>query len=76
VTKTTIRLDFDTMLALRPMAETQGRSQSGLIRDVLIAYTGKAKRPRISGIGEFDGGRTDISERAEDLLRRAAKRGS
>jgi hypothetical protein len=76
MTKTTVYLDSDTVLALRQMAETQGRSQAELIRDALIAYTGKAKRPRIPGIGEFDSGRTDTSERAEDLLRRAAKRGT
>jgi predicted transcriptional regulator len=75
VTKTTVYLDSDTVLALRQMAETQGRSQAELIRAALSAYTGKAKRPRIPGIGEFDSGRTDTSERAEDLLRRAAKRG-
>jgi predicted transcriptional regulator len=75
VTKTTIYLDSDTMLALRQMAETQGRSQSELIRDALSAYTGKVKRPRIPGIREFDSGHTDTSERAEDILRCAAKRG-
>jgi hypothetical protein len=63
------------MLALRQMAASQGRSQSELIRDALRAYTGKAKRLRIPGIGEFDSGHTDTSERAEDLLRRADKRG-
>jgi hypothetical protein len=75
VTKTTVYLDSDTVLALRQMAETQGRSQAELIREAVATYTRKAKRPRIPGIGEFDSGHTDTSERAEQLLSGAAKRG-
>jgi predicted transcriptional regulator len=44
VTKITVFLDSDTVLALRQMAETQGRSQAELIRDALEAYTNGAKR--------------------------------
>ncbi len=76
VTKTTVYLDPDTVLALRQMAETQRRSQAELIRDALDAYTRKTKRPKIPGIGEFDSGHTDTSECAEQLLSSAAaKRG-
>ena len=39
------------MLALRQMAESQGRSQAELIRDALQAYARKARRPRLSGMG-------------------------
>jgi predicted transcriptional regulator len=75
VTKTTVYLDTDTVLALRQMAESQGRPQAELIRDALATYTRKAKRPKLPGVGEFDSGHTDTSERADELLRRAAKRG-
>jgi predicted transcriptional regulator len=75
LTKTTVYLDSDTVLALRRMSETQGRSQAELIREALEAFTHKANRPKIPGIGEFDSGHTDTSERAEQLLKRAAKRG-
>jgi hypothetical protein len=75
VTKTTVYLDTDTLLALRQMAETQGRSQAELIRDALEAYTRRIKRPKIPGIGEFNSGHTDTSGRAEEILGRAAKRG-
>lgn len=75
MTKTTVYLDTDTVLALRQMAETQGRSQAELIRDALDEYTRKIKRPKIPGIGEFNSGHTDTSERAEEILGRAAKRG-
>jgi hypothetical protein len=75
VTKTTVYLDSDTVLALRQMAATQGRSQADLIRAALEAYTRKIKRPKIPGIGEFHSGHTDTSEQAEEMLGRAAKRG-
>jgi predicted transcriptional regulator len=75
VTKTTVYLDSDVALILRQMAEAQKRSQAELIRDALHTYTRSAKQPKIPGIGEFDSGHTDTSERAEQILKRAAKRG-
>jgi hypothetical protein len=75
VTKTTVYLDTDTVLALRRMSESQGRSQAELIRDALQAYTAKAKRPLPPGMGKYDSGESDISERAEEILREAAKKG-
>lgn len=75
MTKTTVYLDPDVALTLRQMAEAQKRSQAELIRDALETYTRSAKQPRIPGIGEFDSGHTDTSERAEQILKRAAKRG-
>ena len=73
MTKTTVYLDADVALSLRRMAESQGRSQAELIRDALVKYTRKAKRPKIPGIGEFDSGHTDTSDRADEILKRAAK---
>jgi predicted transcriptional regulator len=75
VTKTTVYLDSNIALALRQMAEAQGRSQAELIRHALETYTSGAKKPKIPGIGEFDSGHADTSERAEQILKRAAKRG-
>ena len=75
MTKTTVYLDSEVALTLRRMAETQKRSQAELIRDALHTYTRSAKQPKIPGIGEFDSGHTDTSERAEQILKRAAKRG-
>lgn len=75
MTKTTVYLDSDIALTLRQMAEAQKRSQAELIRDALAAYTRNTKRSKIPGIGEFDSGHTDTSERAEQILKRAAKRG-
>ena len=73
--KTTVYLDTDVVLSLRRMAESEGRSQAELIRDALQSYTRKAKKPRLPGVGEFDSGHTDTSERADEILKRAAKRG-
>ena len=75
VTKTTIYLDSDTVLALRQMAEAQGRSQAELIRDALRGYTDGAKRPLPRGLGKYDSGETHGAERAKDFLRAAAKKG-
>lgn len=69
-------LESDTVLALRRMAETQGRSQAELVRDTLETLTRKSKRPKIPVIGEFNSGYTDTSERAEDLLNRDARQAS
>jgi len=52
MTKTTVYLDPDTVLALRQMAEIQGRSQAELIRDALHASTRKGKRPPHSGLSK------------------------
>jgi hypothetical protein len=57
------------------MAQIQGRSVEELVADVLREYMSKYQRPPIPGIGEFDSGETDISERAEEILTEAAKRG-
>jgi len=72
--KTTIYLDPEVALTLRQLAAVQGRSQAEIIRDAIQAYTSKtAARPRPKGIGAYQSGRTDVSERAEELMRRAAR---
>ena len=73
--KTTVYLESDIALALRRMAEAQGRSQAELIRDALQTYTERGKRPLPSGLGKYDSGETDVSDRAEEILAAAAKRG-
>jgi plasmid stability protein len=73
--KLTFDLDPDTALKLRAMAQAQGRSVEDLVAEVLSEHASKYKRPRIPGIGKYDSGETDISERAEEILTEAAKRG-
>jgi len=73
--KTTVYLDNDAALTLRQVAIQEGRSQAELIRDALAAYTARQRRPLIPGVGEFDSGETGVSERAEEILRRASANG-
>ena len=73
--KTTVYLDSDVALTLRQRAIQEGRSQAELIRDALAQYTLQQKRPAIPGVGEFRSGETDVSERAEEILREASTHG-
>jgi hypothetical protein len=70
-----LRQISDVVLALRQMADSEGRSQAELLREAVQAHVKKAKQPKLPGIGEFDSGHTHTSERADQLLTRAAKRG-
>jgi hypothetical protein len=72
--KTTVYLDDEVALTLRQLAASQGRSQAELIREALLRYTRENRRPLPPGIGKYRSGRTDISERAEEILKRAAVR--
>ena len=72
--KTTVYMDSEAAMALRQLAAIQGRPQAEIIRDAITAYTKSAGRPRPKGIGAYDSGRSDVSERAEELMRRAARR--
>lgn len=72
--KTTVYMDSEVALTLRQLAAVQRRSQAEIIRDAILAYTSKtAVRPRPKGVGAYQSGRSDISERAEELMRRAAR---
>jgi hypothetical protein len=74
MTKTTVYLNADTVLALRRMSKAQGRSQADLIRNALEAYTCDAERPLPRGMGRYDSGETNGAEGARDFLRSAAKK--
>jgi hypothetical protein len=71
--KTTVYLEPELALTLRQLAAAQGRSQAELIREAIASYAHKSARPEPKGIGAYRSGRSDVSERAEELLRRAAK---
>lgn len=73
--RTTVYLDSDVAVALRQISAAEGRPQAELIRDALAEWAQKRKKPRIPGVGEFDSGRSDTSQRAEALLRQAAGHG-
>jgi len=72
--KTTIYMDPEVALTLRQLAAVQGRSQAEIIREAILAYTGKSDgRPRPKGVGAYASGRSDVSARSEELMRRAAR---
>jgi hypothetical protein len=73
VTKTTVYLEEETLLTLRQMAAAQKRSQAEIIRAAVGQYARRMARPKLPGLGAFHSGRTDISEKAEVLLRKAAR---
>ena len=75
MTKTTVYLEPDVVMALRQMAAAEGRPQAELIRDALKEFTGRRKRVEIPGVGEFDSGRTGGSADSEALLRKASRAG-
>lgn len=71
--KTTVYLDQTVAIKLRQIAKTAGRSQAEVIREALETYTREAERPRPKGIGGYRSGRSDVSQNAEEILRRAAR---
>ena len=75
--RTTVYIDEDVALALRQRADIEKRSQAELIREALRRYVMNRRsgtRPAIAGIGSYRSGRTDVSERAEELLREATRK--
>ena len=75
--KTTVSLDEETVLAIRQLAETQSRSQSEIIREALRTFFKRVRseqsRPAIRGLGAYHSGRTDGSEKVDELLRKQAR---
>lgn len=73
MTKLTIYLDKATASALRRLAADRQSTQSQTVREMLADYLQRHARPAVKGIGAYNSGRSDVSERAEDLLREAAR---
>ena len=76
--RTTVYLDEEIALAIRQLAEREQRSQAEIIREALQRYLKHTRArggpPRPVGIGAWRSGRGDVSERAEELLRQAARK--
>jgi hypothetical protein len=65
--KTTVYLDEELHRTLRRLADATGRTQAQIIREAVVAYTGKGRRRRPRSIGMGHGG-PDLSDRADALL--------
>lgn len=72
--KTTLYLEESTDRDLKRIARLQGRSQAEVIREALATYAAQVSRPQPPGLGAYRSGRSDVSERAEELLREVARR--
>ena len=75
--RTTVYLEEEVALAIRHIAETQKRSRAEIIREALAKYVREAeprgRQRKIPGAGKHRSGRSDVSEKAERLLRKAAR---
>jgi predicted transcriptional regulator len=74
MTAITVQLDDEMAQMLRRLAAAQQRSETDIVREALAAYA-QTSRPLPKGIGKYHSGRHDVSEKARDLLRDAAKEG-
>ena len=75
--RTTVYLEEDMVVELRHRAEAEKRSQAEIIRDAIRRYledTSGFERPPIAGVGSYSSGRSDVSKRAEELLRERARK--
>lgn len=67
--KTTLYLDADDYRRLQGLARARGVSTASLVREAVAEYAARhAPRQRPRSLGRFRSGRTDLSERAEELL--------
>lgn len=67
--KTTVYLDADDYRRLKSLGQGRGEKAAALVREAVAEYVAKhAPRRQPKSLGRFSSGRTDIGERAEELL--------
>ncbi len=66
--KTTVYFDDELALALRQVAQAEGRAQADLIREAVAQYVSRSARPTSTGIGAYHSGRSDVSSRAHEVF--------
>jgi Holliday junction resolvase len=67
--KTTVYLDPDDYRRLKRFASSRGAKAAELVREAVAEYVVRHAPPlRPKSLGKFSSGRTDLGERAEDLL--------
>ena len=74
--KTTVYLDSDAYARLKALARSRGVAPAALLREAVAEYTVRHTAPREPrSIGAFGSGRSDLSERDEELLTGMRRRG-
>ncbi len=69
--KTTVYLDADDYRRLKRLAARRRLPPAQLVREAVAEYVVEHVTPRVArSVGAFASRRSDLSERAEDLLRR------
>jgi len=69
VQKTTIYLDQTQYRRLKAIAREQGRPPAALLREAVAEFTSRhGRRGRVKSLGVGHSGRSDLSERAPELL--------
>ncbi len=71
MTSITIMVDDETAEALRRLAALEQRSEADIVRTALAAYA--TVQPRPKGIGKYRSGRSDVSVKARELIRKDVK---
>ena len=67
--RTTVKLPDEVDARLRHEAERRGITISDLTREAIEAHLHMGPRRKLFGKGAFSSGRSDISERIEEILR-------
>lgn len=70
----TVELDDGTAELLDEMAREQNQSREQLIRQALAGLS-RQRGDSMKGVGAYRSGRSDVSERAEEILEKAAAEG-
>lgn len=73
LTKTTVYLPEQEYRQLKAMARREGRSAAELLREAVRAYARRGGATRSRSIASGRSGRSDLSERAEELLKRMGR---
>jgi Ribbon-helix-helix protein, copG family len=66
--RTTVKLQDDLDAQLRHEAKRQGVTIAEITRAALVAYLGAGKRRRLGAAAAGCSGRSDISERVEEII--------
>lgn len=71
--KFAVYLDEASLRDLQRLSAERKCTRAAIVREAIGAYLRRCRRPPAKGIGMYSSGRSDISERAEELLWHAAR---